>query len=37
MENIDRFFEAYDRVLPSWFGDVLAAVVILAPIFFFVL
>ncbi len=32
MENIDRFFEAYDRVIPNWFGDALALVIVLGPI-----
>jgi hypothetical protein len=30
MENIDRFFDAYERVCPRCFGDVLAAVVVLS-------
>jgi hypothetical protein len=28
MENIDRFFDAYERVCPRCLGDVLAAVVV---------
>lgn len=35
MENIDRFFEAYDRVIPTWFGDALAAVILVGPILLF--
>lgn len=30
MENIDRFFDAYERVLPRCFGDVLAGIVVLS-------
>jgi hypothetical protein len=37
MENIDRFFEAYDRVIPNWFGDALAAVIVFGPILLFAL
>lgn len=32
MENIDRFFEAYDKVIPSWFGDVIAACLVGFPL-----
>jgi len=28
MENIDRFFDVYERVAPRCFGDVLAALVV---------
>jgi hypothetical protein len=35
MENIDRFFEAYDRVIPNWFGDALAAAIVLGPLLLF--
>ena len=27
MENLDRFFEAYDRFLPSYFSEVAVAAV----------
>jgi hypothetical protein len=30
MENIDRFFDAYERVVPRCFGDVLAALVVVS-------
>lgn len=30
MENIDRFFDVYERVLPRYFGDVLAAIVVVS-------
>jgi hypothetical protein len=30
MENIDRFFDVYERVVPRCFGDVLAAVAVLS-------
>ena len=32
MVALDRFFDVYDRFCPSWFSDVLVAVLILAPI-----
>ncbi len=28
MESLDRFFDAYDRMLPRHFGDVMVAVVL---------
>lgn len=37
MENIDRFFEAYDRMLPRWFGDALAAAILFAPVLYYAL
>lgn len=32
MENIDRFFDAYERLVPCWFGDAFVAVLVLTPI-----
>jgi hypothetical protein len=37
MEIIDRFFEAYEQVMPDWFGDALAAVIVFGPILLFAL
>lgn len=37
MENIDRFFEAYDRVLHGWFGDALATAIVFAPVLYYAL
>ena len=37
MENIDRFFEAYGRIAPDWFGDALAAAILFGPILLFAL
>lgn len=28
MERLDRFFDVYERVLPSWFGDAAVAAVL---------
>jgi hypothetical protein len=28
MENIDRFFDAYERIVPRCFGDVLAGMIV---------
>jgi hypothetical protein len=35
MENIDRFFETYDRLVPGWFTDVLVTAIIVIPILLF--
>lgn len=32
MITLDRFFDAYDRVMPRWFGDVLVAAIIIVPL-----
>jgi hypothetical protein len=32
MENIDRFFDTYDRLLPQWFADAAVTVVILTAV-----
>jgi hypothetical protein len=32
MVALDRFFDAYDRFLPSWFGDVLMAALVIVPL-----
>jgi len=37
MENIDRFFDSYDRILPGWFTDAAVTsgvVLLLAWVFF---
>ncbi len=33
MQNIDRFFDTYDRFLPSWFSDFAVAALIVIPLF----
>ncbi len=30
MENLDRFFDVWERVLPRSFGDVIAALVLMS-------
>ena len=37
MENIDRFFESYERAVPGWFSDLLITTLILGPILVFFL
>lgn len=37
MENLDRFFEAYDRFLPSYFSEVVVAAVLFGSVAFFAL
>jgi hypothetical protein len=32
MQNIDRFFDTYDRVLPRWFADAVVTALLLLPI-----
>ena len=32
MENLDRFFEAYDRLLPRYFSEVVAAMFVVGGI-----
>lgn len=35
MENLDRFFDAYDRFLPRYFSEVAVAVMLLGSVAFF--
>jgi hypothetical protein len=37
MENLDRFFEAYDRFLPSYFSEVAVAALLVGCVAFFAL
>ena len=37
MENLDRFFEAYDRFLPSYFSEVAVAALLFGSVAFFAL
>jgi|GEM_PF-6837457 len=30
MMRLDRFFDVYERVIPAWMGDALAAVVVVS-------
>lgn len=37
VENLDRFFDAYDRFLPRYFGEVAAALFLFGSVAFFAL
>ena len=37
MDTIDRFFDAYDRFLPRYFGEFLAAALVFGGVAFFAL
>ena len=37
MENLDRFFDVYDRFLPRYFGEVLMACLLLGCVALFAL
>ena len=37
MENLDRFFEAYDRILPRYFSEVAMAALLFGSVAFFAL
>jgi hypothetical protein len=37
VENLDRFFEAYDRFLPSYFSEVAVAALLFGSVAFFAL
>ena len=32
MENIDRFFDSYDRFIPSWCSDLLVTAILFSPL-----
>lgn len=32
MQNIDRFFDAYDRMLPRWFADAAITALLVLPL-----
>jgi hypothetical protein len=32
MDNLDKFFDSYDRMMPRWFGDFLAAALVFGPL-----
>jgi hypothetical protein len=36
MQNIDRFFDTYDRILPAWFSDFAIAAVLVLSVFWIV-
>ena len=31
MQNLDRFIDVYDRVMPRWLGELLIAAVVIGP------
>ncbi len=35
MENLDRFFDVYDRFLPRYFSEIAAAVLLIGSVAFF--
>ncbi len=37
MENLDRFFDVYDRFLPRYFGEIAVAAMLFGSVFFFAL
>jgi len=36
MQNIDRFFDTYDRILPRWFSDALVTATLVFPLLWLV-